>query len=537
MNDPDIDLAIALSLSEAEYKGQVNTSKQLQEEDKALALRIQQEEDKLSSSTKSNSHSHANTSKSLLIEDELLALSMQEEERSAIKINHTNLSNTNMMAMPKDDTTNDHDFAVKLQQQMNEEEQIQQHHKHSARQEPQYKHQPTSFTDPDCCATCGSKNFFTGGTLRVKGRKYHPNCFRCSSCEIPIKGQCFFNGDGQVYCIDCREVFALRCYLCDETLNGQIHRHPFFDSVALGGNTSIKRGYCPSHENTQKSCYSCQRKEPLASSSRSPFNPLGDGRIICHDCAGTIILDSHSARDIYLESVDFLQDFIGLQCPKEMREIPVLCVDANSMGENRKGAANDHHARATTVPRGVTLKTESRVRHFGHRVSNGYGLPFILPQSNFEQVSVHRTVTAVLVISGLPRDLCATVLTHEAFHVWCALTKDMPSRLPLKVEEGLSEYVAGRFVTWRMQREGDDLCSPINSNTSTNGNSKQTDTDANDNDNGWNRLLRRFIAHSLETNNDPIYGDGFREAARCCDTLGLEIVLEHIKNNSSFPLL
>ena len=536
MDDPDIDLAIALSLSEVEYKDNNNTNISMEDEDKALALRIQQEEDKLSSSAKNIDNNDRNTSKNMLIEDELLALSLQEEEQRANNLNNSNLSNN---AMPKVDTTNDHEFAMKLQQQMNEEEK---NHQSSAKREPEQKQQsttttattPTTTTTDNSCATCG-RNFSFGNIVRVNGRKYHPDCFRCSSCEIPIKGQCFFHGDDQVYCTDCREVFALRCYLCNDTLNGQIHRHPFFDNIALGGHTSIDRGYCPSHEDTQRSCYSCQRKEPLPSSSRSAFNPLGDGRIICHDCAGTIILDSESARDIYLESINFLQDFIGLTCPKEMRQIPVLCVDASSMGENRKGAANDHHARTTTVPRGLTLKTESRVRHFGHRVSNGLGLPFILPQSNFEHVSVHRSVTAVLVISGLPRDMCATVLTHEAFHVWCALTKDMPSHLPLKVEEGLSEYVAGRFVTWMMQREGDDICSPSNSHANANANSKQSDTD--DYDSGWNRLLRRFIAHSLETNSDPIYGDGFREAARCCDTLGLEIVLDHVKNNSAFPLI
>lgn len=47
-----------------------------------------------------------------------------------------------------------------------------------------------------------------------------------------------------------------------------------------------------------------------------------------------------------------------------------------------------------------------------------------------------RAATAVLVLFGLPSDLTASILAHEAMHVWCSLTKDFPFILPPHVEEG-----------------------------------------------------------------------------------------------------
>lgn len=168
---------------------------------------------------------------------------------------------------------------------------------------------------------------------------------------------------------------------------------------------------------------------------------------------------------------------------------------------------------------------------------------------HIEQV---REVTAVLVLFGLPRDLTASILAHEAMHVWMSLTKSIPYPLPKKVEEGLCQVIANSYLlhltsaSSSSMREGEEgkgetpsgshrekhatissalsrleYC-PVISPTSI---STSTTSDR----------LRAYFCNQIETNCSEIYGDGYREAQRCCTELSLEIVLEVVRDSSSLP--
>jgi hypothetical protein len=231
------------------------------------------------------------------------------------------------------------------------------------------------------------------------------------------------------------------------------------------------------------------------------------------------VLDSDTARDIYLETVTFIERVLRLPVPPDMRNIPILAVDTAAMGEHRAGAAKDHHARKASVPQGLTLKTLTQVRHYGSAPRQQHGgrgvLGFLLPPPQVCTVDVQREVTAVLVLTGMPRIQMAGVLAHEAFHVWCSLTRSMPNRLPLKVEEGLCQLVSSRYFAEQLAGY-------------TTQPTMQTE---------WDYLLVRFLQHSIEVNPDPVYGEGFREAATSANAVGLEILLEHVAQTSNFPVL
>ena len=378
--------------------------------------------------------------------------------------------------------------------------------------------------------------------VNALGRKFHLDCFRCTGCQEVVKGR-FQHRAQEIYCVDCAQtLFAPRCYLCNDQLSGRLHKHPFFDTMELGhagsraqsqsqspsqdtgGGDSIGggpavRGYCPSHEETQKPCFGCHRREPVAGRGREPFTHLPDGRVLCEDCICTVVLDSDTARGIYLETVTFIEHVLRLPVPPDMRNIPILAVDTAAMGEHRAGAAKDHHARKASVPQGLTLKTLTQVRHYGgapRQQQSGRGvLDFLLPPPQVCTVDVQREVTAVLVLTGMPRIQMAGVLAHEAFHVWCSLTRSMPNRLPLKVEEGLCQLVSSRYFAERLAGY-------------TTQPTMQTE---------WDYLLVRFLQHSIEVNPDPVYGEGFREAATSANAVGLEILLEHVAQTSNFPVL
>ena len=167
-----------------------------------------------------------------------------------------------------------------------------------------------------------------------------------------------------------------------------------------------------------------------------------------------------------------------------------------------------------------------------------------------------REVTAVLVLFGLPRDLTASILAHEAMHVWMKLTKSIPYPLTMKVEEGLCQVIANRYLlnlinaTSSAETEGKgkidraeassrsdkgretsfskalsslEYC-PVISSTSTSSNLSSD-------------KMRAYFSHQIETNCSEAYGDGFREAQRCCAELGLEIVLEVVSESSYLPQL
>jgi hypothetical protein len=49
--------------------------------------------------------------------------------------------------------------------------------------------------------------------------------------------------------------------------------------------------------------------------------------------------------------------------------------------------------------------------------------------------------------------------------------------------------------------------------------------------------LRAYFKYQISTNSNPIYGDGFRTAQKCISELGLQVVIDHITNEKSFPVI
>ena len=143
------------------------------------------------------------------------------------------------------------------------------------------------------------------------------------------------------------------------------------------------------------------------------------------------------------------------------------------------------------------------------------GSMFQQARTSVMSVETRTDVTAVLVLTGLPRDLTSSILAHEAFHVWCSLSRRMPTHLPLEVEEGLAQLMSAKFVTSRLEHEGANaVCTE---------------------EAPWAHLLLRYLSYQIETNPDPVYGEGFRRAAACDCALGLPVLLELVAETQQFP--
>merc|ERR1712038_636727 len=125
-------------------------------------------------------------------------------------------------------------------------------------------------------------------------------------------------------------------------------------------------------------------------------------------------------------------------------------------------------------------------------------------------------VTAILCLSGLPADLTASILAHEATHAWIKLhpsfNPSMP--IPLQVEEGVCQLIAMLFLT-------DGL--------------KEASKHGKADDGPSDEKLRQYFKFCIETDTTEVYGEGYRKAARAYAHIGIEALLSHIVNYREFP--
>lgn len=302
-----------------------------------------------------------------------------------------------------------------------------------------------------------------GPQIHIQDRLYHAECCRCSGCRGLIQGRAVINKeDSELYHLSCHEeLFSMRCCACCSPLRQQYLQHPFL----------MDEKYCVDHVNL-KMCYSCQRREPLAFTGRESFCELPDGRVHCMECMSTAILESSEAQSIYVQAVDFMEHVLHLPIPENMRDVPVHSVDYLAMNEKLVG---EGHSMSTSV-RGLTL---SRV--------HGGGIT---------------EVTAVLILTGLPRELAASILAHEAFHVWIRLQSGFPLNLPPKVEEGMCQVVAAKFLHHQRTE---------------------------------NKNLRDVFLATIERDPSEVYGDGYREAKQVVDLLLFDVVVDFIRQRRALP--
>ncbi len=325
------------------------------------------------------------------------------------------------------------------------------------------------------CTICGESLQGRGRYLTVNDSfQCHADCFLCTACLQPMDTSAFSMRENLPYHPACsKELFNPRCCLCNCAMEGQYMRHPFFEqemycTTHVSG-TGGSNGRTGTIQTTGKQCFACGRREPLKSSGREGFQTLTDGRALCPICVSSIIMDSQEAQALYIEICNFMEFHLQLNpIPVGMRKVPVLVVDMHTMQEQarqegiggvgrggssgRNGGGGRIHeglegGETGGTVRGLTLSTRrGEVRYY---LGNNSFSSFNLNSTTTEQ----RDVTAVLVLFGLPRDLFASILSHEAMHVWCKLTKALPFDMPAKIEEGLCQLVAYKFLEYLSESE------------------------------------------------------------------------------------
>jgi len=349
-------------------------------------------------------------------------------------------------------------------------------------------------------------------------------------CHLPIDstGPFAYMADGQgdkhpLHRKCYAELYGVKCAVCKKSIpagpDGKVSfvKHPFFDTEQM----------CPRHaQRPGRRCTGCHRFEPEG----EPFADLNDvGRCVCFSCCRSVVVDSDDAQPLWDKVVQFFEHKLQLPIWKDLRKVPILIVGYEALNDQMRSSGAVHGGSSQIMTRGLCLTEHQSGHKFKlhalkfNRNNNSFAAVdaeergytyFQVPDAN--KVNPDASVTAILCLSGLPRDLTASVLAHEAIHAWIKLHPqfDIACPIPAQVEEGCAQLVAMLFLT-----DGLDAAS----------NETYGDTGPSD------AKLRQYFKFSIETDDHDIYGEGYRKAAKAYSDIGIEALLSHVVLYKEFP--
>lgn len=489
----EIDRAIALSLYEDQKGKKVMENEYDSEDDVQCIKSDDSDEDELD-------------------EDEIRAIAQQEEDEQRAKVQQE-------------------EDERRARAQLEEDEQLAKAIQESLRVDspPRYDSanifQPFPFFFPSgyrICAGCNTE-IGHGRYLSCMGAVWHPECFRCHSCNLPITDVEFSMSGNRPYHKYCyKEQHHPKCDVCQNFIptnsTGLIEyrAHPFWNQK-----------YCPSHERDgTRRCCSCERMEPID----TKYLSLDDGRKLCLECLDSAIMDTHECQPLYLEIQEFYE---GLNMKVE-QQVPLLLVERQALNEAMEGEKNGHHHLPET--RGLCLSEEQTVTTVLRRPRIGAGYRLIDMITEPYRLIRRCEVTAILILYGLPRLLTGSILAHEMMHAWLRL-KGYPNLSP-EVEEGICQVLAHMWLESEIYSgSGSDVASSSSSSASSSSSSPSSSSTSSKKGkrSDFEKDLGKFFKHQIESDTSSAYGDGFREGSKAVNKYGLKRTLDHILMTGSFP--
>ncbi|CAM8921866.1 unnamed protein product [Rhodiola kirilowii] len=369
------------------------------------------------------------------------------------------------------------------------------------------------------CAGCNSE-IGHGRYLSCMNAFWHPDCFRCHACNLPISDYEYSVSANRPYHKACyKEQNHPKCDVCmhfiPTNMAGLIEyrAHPFW-----------MQKYCPSHERDgTPRCCSCERME----ARETQYFSLGDGRKLCLECLDSAVMDTHECQPLYLEIQEFYE---GLNMKVE-QQVPLLLVEKQALNEAMEGEKHNHHMPET---RGLCLSEEHIISTIskrprigeGYRITNMFTEPYKL---------IRRCeVTAILILYGLPRLLTGTILAHEMMHAWLRL-KGYPTMSP-DVEEGICQVLAHMWLDSEIYAGSGSSSNAASSSSSAAPPPPPPPHSKKGLRSQCEKKLGDFFKHQIETDASPAYGDGFRVGNQAVLKYGLKPTLDHMLMTGSFPI-
>ncbi|XP_039066966.1 protein DA1-like [Hibiscus syriacus] len=362
------------------------------------------------------------------------------------------------------------------------------------------------------CAGCNTEIGY-GRFLNCLGSFWHPECFCCHACNLPISDYEFSMSGNYRFHKSCyKEQNHPKCEVCNHFIPTnpagliEYRAHPFW----------IQK-YCPSHEHDgTPRCCSCERMEPL----NTGYVPLNDGRKLCLECLDSAVMDTRECQPLYQDIKEFYE---GLNMKVE-QQVPLLLVERQALNEAREGEKNGHYHMPET--RGLCLSEEQTISTILRRPRSGTGNRAVDMITEPYKLTRRCDVTAILILYGLPRLLTGSILAHEMMHAWMRLQGFRT--LSQDVEEGICQVLAHMWLLTQLESASSSNA-PQSSSSASSSRLKKGKISH------FDRKLGEFFKHQIESDASPVYGDGFRAGHQAVYKYGLGRTLEHIRMTGKFP--
>lgn len=360
------------------------------------------------------------------------------------------------------------------------------------------------------CAGCNTE-IGHGRFLSCMGGVWHPECFCCRACNLPISDYEFSMSGNYPYHKYCyKEHYHPKCDVCKYFIPTnpagliEYRAHPFW-----------VQKYCPSHEHDgTPRCCSCERMEPRD----TRYVTLNDGRRLCLECLDSAVMDTKECQPLYLDIQEFYE---GLNM-KVDQQVPLLLVERQALNEAMDGERHGHHHMPET--RGLCLSEEQTISTILRRPKIGAGNRAMDMITEPYKLTRRCEVTAILILYGLPRLLTGSILAHEMMHAWLRLAGYRT--LSQDVEEGICQVLAHMWLDAELTSgSGSNVASSSSASTLPKKGTRSP----------FERKLGEFFKHQIESDTSPVYGDGYRAGNQAVLKYGLRSTLEHMRMTGSFP--
>ncbi|XP_071696262.1 protein DA1-related 1-like [Rutidosis leptorrhynchoides] len=521
----EIDRAIALSLLEEDAKSTISVVEDEEEKsDAEIDDDDNRDENDDDHDDHDHDHDHENEEQSLSSEDEdddqIETVSSPEEDET--ESNSPSEEDDKGKKVIDDDDDDDDD-------NIEEDEQLAKALQESLKVDSPPHHHQGNIVPPlpyyaggyRICVGCNAE-IGHGRFLNCMGGLWHPECFRCHACNLPISDYEFSMSENRPFHKSCyKEHHHPKCDVCKNFIptNGagliEYRAHPFW-----------LQKYCPSHEHDgTPRCCSCERME----ARDTKYLLLDDGRKLCLECLDSAIMDTHECQPLYLEIQDFYE---GLNMKIE-QQVPLLLVERQALNEAMEGEKNgqgqSHHHMPET--RGLCLSEEQTISTITRRPNVGAGRIMDMFTEPYKLVR-RCEVTAILILYSLPRLLTGSILAHEMMHAWLRLKGF--SNLPPNVEEGICQVLAHMWL------DSEIMAGSATANVASTSSSSSTAPVPQSSKKGkrsdFEKQLGEFFKHQIESDSSVAYGDGFRDGEKSVLKYGLRSTLDHIRLTGRFPL-
>ncbi|CAI9090759.1 OLC1v1025593C3 [Oldenlandia corymbosa var. corymbosa] len=330
------------------------------------------------------------------------------------------------------------------------------------------------------CAGCKAE-LGHGRYLTCMGATWHPKCFMCRACGEPISDYVFSLYDNQPHHQSCYKILY----------------HPFCDVCK-------DYGY-------MQGIFTVDGR----------YLALGDGRKLCFECSVSAIMDSGECQHLYIELQNFYE---GLQMKLE-QQIPILLVGRQALNETREGEKQGLHNLPETT--GLCFSEERDVgtilrppRRVG---SDGTIGMFTRPADILVRPC---EVTAIMILSGLPRLLTGSILANVMMEAWLRLQGY--SHLSPEVENGICQLLAYRWPDSQINTgSGSSNVASTSSSSSSTGSSKKEIPSQ------FQKKLGEYFMHRIES--DTSSANIFKQAKEAVVKYGLKRTLDYTLVTGSFP--